>query len=156
MVNSLDVRLCHFNSLSHVLHITTGNNGGQAVCWEKTTKTGIRSHTITFLQRKQTTLFCILDPLPSVVHDRLYVITKIEGLALMLFEVFLHPWNTSLLHSSQKQVLLLVPSLWGLSFCLFSCSSAEGGTLLRAHLKPQFNTFMYLQDLWHHNWFIAN
>lgn len=32
-----------------------------------------------------------LHTLPSVVHDRSNVITEIEGLAMLLFEVFLHP-----------------------------------------------------------------
>lgn len=46
--NSLDVQLCHFDSLSHLLLFTVGNDGGQTVSWKKPTEARIK---ITLTQR---------------------------------------------------------------------------------------------------------
>lgn len=83
--------------------------------WMKKPDWNRNKNTIMFTERGKKTnklaRFCILDTLPSIVHDRCDVVRNIEGFAFLHFEVSLHPWDTESKHHKKQQTIKSLPPL---------------------------------------------
>lgn len=150
--NSLDVRLRHFDPLSHVLYVSVGDDGGQTVRREKPTETDKRRLQIKFTERKSPNMFLCFDSLPAVVHDGGDVVMKTKRLAFVLSEVSLHSWNISVIFTQTNFVVTTETrkhestSTWKCFFLLVSPLWA---------FFSELNTWKHLQDVTSH-WFRAN